>query len=458
MVKIVAFAFTNTLFDGVNSTIFTPQKLRACLDAFLKKNIYVVIVSNLEGGPRIETALDRGIGEKRNFLNERDIYALERVIKCDKENKFKGGKAQVLDFVLEEYNKKHSSAPVQKNDILYADIAGKDCEAAVQAGYCTFETKVITDDTGVSRPADDYLDLLYFEVCSEKLNVLSTNTVTSNNQNNTSRDNISSPVPTTRDNVGQATVEQPQKPSGSRPAESKSSPVLPVIISGPTTGLPTTANSKDQPLLPSVAEPISQSLHKSITPTNWLSVMPTIRKKYKQQCGFFYWRSNESKKLLKDTKDGLIKQSNDQVLPNNSRENLINDYLKDNKNRGKRLYNILVEEQFLQKLSHIKASNGDAIDSVWLNKNVLYLIHQTYIKRRGFKLFGYSSNESIALLEELRDAENLLERQQAIENYLDKEDGKGEKLYKDKRLFKILMEFKEKFALAEKQNLSLRDI
>jgi hypothetical protein len=65
------------------------------------------------------------------------------------------------------------------------------------------------------------------------------------------------------------------------------------------------------------------------------------------------------------------------------------------------------------------------------------LINQKYKQKRGFKMFGYSSIESISVLKELNDKDRSLSfKQDALQDYLD--DVKCE----EKRLFEIINQVK----------------
>ena len=67
------------------------------------------------------------------------------------------------------------------------------------------------------------------------------------------------------------------------------------------------------------------------------------------------------------------------------------------KNKGKRLYDILIEERIKAKKPS-QQEIADIPNYIWLDEDVLYLIQQKYKQQRGFKFFGYSCEESLDLL------------------------------------------------------------
>lgn len=162
------------------------------------------------------------------------------------------------------------------------------------------------------------------------------------------------------------------------------------------------------------------------SPSNrWLdnSLIQTIQREYTDKRGYklFGYSSDDSVKLLTNL--------NIQETNSCTKQTIVNRYLATEKNQGKRLYDILIEE----KIRHTPLLQNN--EDVWLTEDMVYLIDQKYKQKRGFKFFGYSCPESVTFLEILRNKQfNLKVKQDAIEGYLADENHRG------KRLFDVLTE------------------
>lgn len=174
----------------------------------------------------------------------------------------------------------------------------------------------------------------------------------------------------------------------------------------------------------------------------WLTdeISQRIQDSYKKDRGFkfFGFSSHNSLKVFSDINRVTFRVSK-------TRE--ANQYLAAPENKGKRLYNILLE----QKIQFVRPQiNSSGPNINWLTEDVLYLINQKYKKQRGFILFGYSCEKSIDLLNQLNSDKTLQEKQQAIEEYLNDDTCHG------KRLFKIITDLKNLVTQPIQQRFSLQ--
>ncbi len=104
---------------------------------------------------------------------------------------------------------------------------------------------------------------------------------------------------------------------------------------------------------PNIKDPASQNLDKT----------------YYAQRGFRYFgSSDDSKELINSLKSKSVTASAKQFF--------IEKYLRDEKNKGKRLYTILVE----QRHAHAKAQPNYPQNPIWLTTDMLYLIEEKYKK------------------------------------------------------------------------------
>ncbi len=149
---------------------------------------------------------------------------------------------------------------------------------------------------------------------------------------------------------------------------------------------------------------------------------------YRQNRGykFFGLSSDNSLMVLSNLKDCNL------TTITKARE--INRYLALAENKGKRLYDILLEYKirFVRRITNSGEQNIN-----WLTDDVLYLINQKYNKQRGFILFGVTCEKSKNLLKQLNSGKTLPEKQQAIEDYLNDDTCRG------KRMFNILIDLRD---------------
>ena len=140
---------------------------------------------------------------------------------------------------------------------------------------------------------------------------------------------------------------------------------------------------------------------------------------------FFGYSSDDSLKVLT-----ALKSDN---LNNHAKYTIIEHYLTQEQNKGKRLYDVLLEEKVYQTMSE-----QNNVSDVWLTEDMLYIIKQKYKYERGFKLFGRSCLDSINLLNQLNEAQTnelqtgLAGKQKLIDDYL------ANPVHQGKRLFYIL--------------------
>lgn len=166
-----------------------------------------------------------------------------------------------------------------------------------------------------------------------------------------------------------------------------------------------------------------------VTQNSWVNTdalaIQTIQAQYSGKRGFkfFGYSSDDSLKIIDDL---------NKPQASFAKQLIVSDFM--SKNKGTRLYDVLIE----QKIRHSQPLPVPLDNNVvWLTEDIIYLISQKYKQKRGFKLFGISSDESVALLNRLNDnCASLSYRQRALEDYLNNET------YKDKRLHGIITEVK----------------
>lgn len=167
----------------------------------------------------------------------------------------------------------------------------------------------------------------------------------------------------------------------------------------------------------------------------WLetnAVIQSIQIEYTQKRGYKFFGYSSAKSL--DLLDALRLNSVFQ------KQVKVDEFLSYNENKGTRLYDVLIE----QRIRHAQPqSAAQGNNKVWLTKDTVYLITQKYKQNRGFKFFGYSSDESVNLLNILNDdCKSFSHRQMVLEGYLNNEQ------YKDKRLHGIIIEVKSMIPFA----------
>jgi hypothetical protein len=134
-----------------------------------------------------------------------------------------------------------------------------------------------------------------------------------------------------------------------------------------------------------------------------------------------------------DISKNLLAHLNSVASNSTTKQAIVDSYLVTKNNRGKRLYDILIEQKIRQ--TPLQQNLGE---NVWLTEDMLYLIEQKYKEKRGFKLFGRSCLDSINLLNQLNEAQTnelqtgLAGKQKLIDDYL------ANPVHQGKRLFYIL--------------------
>lgn len=181
-------------------------------------------------------------------------------------------------------------------------------------------------------------------------------------------------------------------------------------------------------------EPAQPSVNR---PNTWLTVeaLEKIISLYSTKRGFKLtgFTCDHSARLLDVLKYKLTNLS--------AKQSLIEDYLNNNLNTGRRLFDILVEVkvhnlrltpasgQSNEQLLFAAREPSDA-NPIWLTKDMLYFIQQQYKQNRGFKLFGVSSSDTKVTLQLLSDkSPDLSAKQLLIDNYLQDLSNAGKRLY-----------------------------
>ncbi len=161
-----------------------------------------------------------------------------------------------------------------------------------------------------------------------------------------------------------------------------------------------------------------------VTQNGWVNTdalaSQTIQAQYADKRGFklFGYSSDDSLKIIDDlnkTQGSFVKRL------------IVSGFMSQDKNKGKRLYDVIIEQKIRHTQPQLDAQGNNA---VWLTEDMIYLINQKYKQKRGFKLFGISSDYSIHVLKQLNDKDRSLSwKQDALQIYLNNAENVGKRLH-----------------------------